>query len=96
MKLPKQWENWCRDQHLSVHGRRYGKKRRDWCYLKGRGHYWRVNCYGMLERGDTYADFDRWALCTIEEVPMPKSRDEFREAVGTLLARKQGAKHDNH
>lgn len=94
MRMPKQWENWCRDQRLSVHGKRYGKKRRDWFCLKGRGHYWRVNCDGMLERGDTYADFDRWARCNIDEVPMPKTRDEFREAVKTLLARKQGANHD--
>ena len=48
----------------------------------------------MLECGDTYANFDRWALCNIDEVPMPKTRDEFREAVKTLLARKQGANHD--
>ena len=58
--------------------------------LRGRGYYWRVNCDGMLECGDTYANFDRWALCNIDEVPMPKTRDEFREAVKTLLARKQG------
>ena len=94
MQMPKQWENWCRDQRLSTHGKRYRKKRHDWLYLRGRGYYWRVNCDGMLECGDTYANFDRWALCNIDEVPMPKNRDEFREAVKTLLARKQGANHD--
>lgn len=91
MRMPKQWENWCRDQRLSPHGKRYGKKRADWLYLKGRGHYWRVNCHGQIQLGDSYEYFDRWALCNIEEMPMPKSRNEFREAVGTLLARKQTA-----
>ena len=90
MKLPKQWEHWCRDSKLSVHGKRYGKKRTDWFCIKGRGHYWRVNCYGMLERGDTYEQFDRWALCEINEVPMPKTRAEFRAAVRALLATKGG------
>lgn len=49
MQMPKQWENWCRDQRLSTHGKRYRKKRHDWLYLRGRGYYWRVNCDGMLE-----------------------------------------------
>ena len=90
MKLPKQWEHWCRDSKLSVHGRRFGKTRSDWCYLKGRGHYWRVDCDGMLQRGDTYKRFDRWALCEIDEVPMPKTRAEFRLAVRELLAAQGG------
>lgn len=90
IKLPKQWENWCRDQKLRIHGKRYGKKRSDWLYLKGRGHYWRVNCDGMLERGDAYADFDRWALCEIAELPMPTTRSQFRVAVHSLLANPQG------
>ena len=85
MKIPKQWENWCRDQKLSIHGKRYRKKRHDWIYLKGRGHYWRVNSDGMLERGDAYKTFDRWALCEINEVPMPTSRAAFRNAVRQLL-----------
>ena len=88
MKPPKQWENWCRDSKLSVNGKRYGKKRRDWLCLKGRGHYWRVNCHGMFQRGDTYQQFDRWALCEIAEAPMPKTRAEFRAAVRALLSAK--------
>lgn len=83
--LPKQWKHWCKDQRLTIHG--LGRKRMgNWFYLKGRGHYWRVNCYGMLQRGDTYADFDRWALCDIEEVAMPRTRAQFRAAVAKLLA----------
>lgn len=85
IKLPKQWEHWCLDSKLSVHGKRYGKKRRDWLCLKGRGYYWRVNCYGMFQRGDAYEQFDRWALCDINEVPMPTSRSEFRAMVRFLL-----------
>lgn len=90
MNLPKQWEHWCRDQKLKIHGRRYRKKRYDWLCLKGRGHFWRVNCYGMLQCGDTYADFDRWALCDIAELPMPTTRAEFRKAVRDLLAAHKG------
>lgn len=90
IRLPKQWEHWCRDQKLSPHGKRYKKSRSEWLYLQGRGHYWRVNCHGMLQRGDTYADFDRWALCEIDEAPMPTTRAEFRNAVRNLLSTKQG------
>lgn len=92
VSIPKQWENWCRDQRLKVHGKRYRKKRYDWLYLEGRGHYWRVNCDGMLQRGDTYADFDRWALCDIAELPMPITRSQFRETVRVLLNAKGDTK----
>lgn len=84
--LPKQWKHWCKDQKLTVHGRGSRKRMDYWFYLKGRGHYWRVDCDGLLQRGDTYADFDRWALCSIEEVAMPKTRAQFRAAVKKLLA----------
>ena len=90
MKLPKHFDHWRRDSKLSVHGKRYRKKRSDWLYLKGLGHYWRVNCHGMLQRGDTYERFDRWALCETDEVPIPTNRAEFRAAVGALLAAQGG------
>ena len=85
IKLPKQWKHWCADMKLGVHGKQYSKSIHHWFYLKGRGRYWRVNCYGMFQCGDTYEDFDRWARCDIEEVEMPKTREEFRKAVRQLL-----------
>lgn len=78
-KLPKQWKHWCKDQRLRT---TWGK---NWFNLMGRGHFWRINCHGMFQRGDTYEDFDRWALCDIKEVPMPKTRQEFRDSIKFLL-----------
>lgn len=78
--LPKQWKHWCADSHLKPHHHAGG-----WMYLRGRGRFWRVNCWGDFQCGDTYADFDRWALCNIHEAPMPRTREQFREAVAGLL-----------
>ena len=87
MKLPKQWKDWCRSAGLRPRGR--GRANRDpvsWLYLHGRGREWRLNCHNMLQCGDTYTEFDRWAICDIREVPAPKSRDEFVAAVNSLVA----------
>lgn len=83
IRLPKQWRHWCAGQRLRpVYGWREGHV---WFYLRGRGHYWRVNDQGMFQRGDNYADFDRWALCDIKELPLPKTKAEFDAAVKELL-----------
>lgn len=95
VKLPKQWRHWCADRGLKIHGKKRGQSHWQWFYLKGKGHYWRVNCDGMLERGDAYADFDRWALCTVDEVPLPKTLAEFRAAVARLLTEYKDADNDN-
>lgn len=92
IKLPKQWEHWCKDQKLSIHGRKYKKTRTLWFYLQGKGFVWRVNCHGMFQRGDSLVDFDRWALCEIDELPLPKSQNEFREAVKYLASVYKGEK----
>lgn len=91
MKLPKQWKHWCADQRLKRHGQVYGKNKSQWHYLQGRGFHWRVNDKGMFQRGDNYEDFDRWALCDIAELPMPRTRAEFRAAVAELLRRSRDA-----
>jgi hypothetical protein len=39
----------------------------------------------MFQCGDTYERFDRWARCTIHEVPLPKTKAEFLAAVKSLL-----------
>lgn len=87
MNLPKQWKDWCRAARLRPRskgqdhrGMRYG-----WFYLHGHGREWRVNCHNMLQCGDTYQEFDRWALCDIREVPVPKTRAEFVTAVKHLV-----------
>lgn len=84
--LPKQWRDWCASMRLVPHGKR-GHGQHQWFYLKGRGHYWRVNCHGMLQCGDLYDDFDRWALCRTTQVELPKTKAEFQREVRWLLNR---------
>lgn len=85
VKLPKQWKDWCKSANLRVNSfRNRQKDLYNWLYLKGRGRHWRVNCFNMLQRGDTYDEFDRWALCEIEEVPLPRTKAEFLAAVEKL------------
>ena len=86
VKLPKQWRHWCADQKLRIHGTKRGQGVWQWFYLRGKGFYWRVNCYGMLQRGDAYADFDRWSMCRTYEVPLPQTRAEFRDAIARLIS----------
>ena len=85
MKLPKQWRHWCADQHLRPTGA-YGGSKHEWFYLVGRGHQWRVNFDGLFQLGGNYAEFDRWELCEIIELPMPGTRCEFRAAVDRMLS----------
>lgn len=90
-KLPKQWKHWCRQAGLRRQGWKGSHKGRyasAWMYLQGRGRMWRLNCHGQFQRGDTYADFDRWALCDIEQTTRPNSLREFLAAVNGLLALK--------
>ena len=88
MKLPKQWRHWCADSRLRQHRPKASHKRNSYYdfYLKGRGHVWRLNCHNQFQRGDNYAEFDRWALCSIFEAPMPQTRAEFRAFVAAALA----------
>jgi hypothetical protein len=82
IKLPKQWDDWCRAAKLRPTSGKYGK-----FYLKGRGHHWRVNCFKEFELGDTYTDFDRWVLSDRIISDLPKSKAEFLETVTSALAR---------
>ncbi len=90
-KLPKQWKHWCEKAGLRPHSNRPSSERGEWAwwYLKGHGRVWRINDKGMFQCGDTYADFDRWALCDIEEIPLPQYDKEFELAIKTLLSLKQ-------
>lgn len=82
--LPKSFRHWCRLARLKPHGG-LGRKQYEWYYLKGHGRVWRINCHGEFECGDTYAEFDRWALCTIEKMPLPQTKEAFLAAVTQLL-----------
>lgn len=84
--LPKQWRHWCKTAGLRQHNG--GRKRHDWLYLKGHGRVWRINCFYEFQCGDTYAEFDRWALCSIESARMPTSKAAFVATVRELLIRK--------
>ena len=91
-KLPKQWKHWCRSAKLWPHSNKPSRERGEWgwWYLKGHGRVWRVNNKGMFQCGDTYAEFDRWALCNIEQEPKPATLKEFLTTVNVLLRRKVG------
>lgn len=86
MKLPKQWRHWVRQSGLRLYGKSWtARNTAYWHYFKGKGFVWRVNCYNMLQRGDRIEDFDRWALCNIDEVPLPTTQAEFNNAIKTLV-----------
>ncbi len=91
MKLPKQWRHWCEVEHLRPMAG--GRSHYDWFYLKGHGRVWRVNDKGAFQCGDKLADFDRWALCSIEQYErLPRNMLEFSAAVFGLL-RAHSAQH---
>lgn len=84
--LPTQWKHWCKKANLRAHTHQKSGNRSsyDWFYLKGRGRVWRVNMYNMFQCGDTYEEFDRWALCDITETTCPKTEEQFINAVVAL------------
>ena len=90
-KLPKQWRHWCRKAGLRPYCG--GMRRYEWFYLKGHGRVWRLNCLNMLQCGDSYADFSKWALCDIEQTPCPTNEAQFLAAVRELLALKSEREH---
>ena len=83
IKLPKQFKHWC--QKTGLKPRHKGFHISSWFYLQGHGREWRINCYGELQCGDKYKDFDRWALCDIYETEMPNNLADFKDAVKNLL-----------
>ena len=87
IKLPKQWNDWCRAANLHPIPSSKAYRKHNRFYLKGRGHHWRVNCFKEFELGDTYADFDRWALSVRIVSDLPKTKAEFLETVTLALNR---------
>ena len=82
-KLPKQWKHWCKMNGLQPQGKRK-RKLQDWTYLIGQGYVWRVTM-GRFQRGDSIAEFDRWALCgcllPIATAKVPTSLEQFTNIV---------------
>ena len=92
VQLPKQWKHWCRKAGLrpesdGKHTRRSGA----WWSLNGRGRKWRValrevrdqnDC--IFQAGDSYDDFDRWALSERRNFEIPKTWNEFKAAVDSV------------
>ncbi len=70
-KLPKQWRHWCVSSGMRPIKGMNRRRAFSWFYLRGHGRMWRVSCHGTLQCGDTYGDFDRWALCSIKEARLP-------------------------
>lgn len=85
LSLPKQWKHWCSLANLHRHGRPWRKGDWSWFYLKGQGRTWRVSNKPTFQCGDIHEEFDRWALCDIQEAPVPKTKAEFLATVKALL-----------
>lgn len=90
--LPKQWRHWLRCAHLRSG---YSQK---WRYsdlsMVGRGRNWRVvgvdGTKYKLQMSEPYAEFDRWANSMEMEVPLPRTRDEFINAVKSMVDLSRG------
>lgn len=82
--LPNQWKDWCSALQLKPFTSSDRNRHRLY-YLKGRGYVWRVNYLGMFQRGDSLKDFNRWALCDIEETNLPKTYKELKQFVEEVL-----------
>ena len=78
IKLPKQWRHWVKLAGLKPERIR---GRGNLLYLVGNGRRWRVDMYGVLNKGETLDTFDRWANSTEDNFPLPKTRDEFLRIV---------------
>lgn len=92
MKLPKQWRHWCRKAGLRPEARiaRYNRSTSAWMSLNGQGRKWRIalrDQYPLVEEdcvfqaGDTYEDFDRWALSERCSFEIPQTWAEFKRAM---------------
>ena len=85
-KLPKQWNHWVKDSRLRDNC--LGIRQYRGYYLRGRCRYWRV-AGNTFQMSDPTEDFDRWANSMAAVIDLPRTRDEFREAVEKLLEQAQ-------
>ena len=84
-RLPRQWKHWCKSAKLKPSHRGFERNSTSWRYLKGRGHFWRVNMHGILQMGDTYTVFDRWANSARIDRAVPSSKIDFEETIHDML-----------
>jgi hypothetical protein len=92
--LPKQWRHWCKLAGLRPEAS--GKwLRTQWAYrsLNGGGRKWRISLRStenlqdcVFQAGDTYDQFDRWALSSRTNFEIPKTWNEFKAAVDSMKA----------
>jgi hypothetical protein len=93
LKLPKQWKHWCRTAGLRPEYRP-NSKGAYWSSLNGAGRKWRIalrsadgsqsDC--IFQVGDTYDDFDRWALSRRISFEIPKTWAEFKAIIDQVRA----------
>lgn len=87
VRLPKQWKYWCKKAGLKPYLPGYDQRKPVyWNYLHGHGFVWRINFHGYFQRGDLVEEFDRWALCTINEVFCPTTEAAFLRTVNHLIS----------
>lgn len=87
-KVPKQWNHWLRTNGFRAHAGRGNRHRHGELnlYFKGKGRVWRISANGMLQCGDTYDRFDRWALTDKQvHVPLPRTAQDFKRAIEAAL-----------
>lgn len=92
MKLPKQWRHWCRQAGLRPESTgRWRRSTLAWQSLDGCGRKWRIalrdarnqdDC--VFQAGDTYQEFDRWALSERRDFEIPRTWAEFKAAVDSV------------
>lgn len=89
-KLPKQWKHWCKKLRLRPESKCV-KATDNWAYLNGQGRKWRIaqrnannqsDC--IFQAGDLLADFDRWAISERRNFEIPKTWEEFKNAVHSV------------
>ena len=84
VRIPKQWNHWLRNYGFKPHvGKRQRRRSAEpMLYFKGKGRVWRITSGGLLQCGDTYDRFDRWALTDVQvHRTLPHTFREFKLAV---------------
>lgn len=92
VKLPKQWKHWCRRAGLRPESSgQWARSMSAWMSLNGQGRKWRIalrdvsnqdDC--IFQAGDTYDEFDRWALSERRDFEIPQTWAEFKAAVDSV------------
>ncbi|QDH83557.1 hypothetical protein [Achromobacter phage Motura] len=87
LRLPKQFNHWLKQEGLTEERFR-GFRRGHNHYWKGRGRYWRINCFGVFECSERFDTFDRWANSNPQvgvSIEWMANRAQFRRAFLQML-----------